>query len=56
MSFTRRNQSKALQAKGKNFLTFVHDPSSLMDECKQTREEHSMVVKGEVESNDLVGA
>ena len=39
-----------------NFLTFVHDPSSLMGECKETREIHLMVVKGEVESKDLVGA
>ena len=28
--FTRKNQPKALQAEGKNFLTFVHDPSSLV--------------------------
>ena len=27
-----------------------------MDECKETREVHLMVVKGEVESRDLVGA
>ena len=30
------NQPKALQAKGMNFLTIVHDPSSLMGECKET--------------------
>ena len=41
---------------GKNFLTFVHDPSSLMGECKETREVRLIVVKGEVESRDLVGA
>ena len=28
------NQPKALQTKGRNFLTIVHDPSSLMGECK----------------------
>ena len=34
--FTRKNQPKTLQAEGKNFLTFVHDPSSLMRECKES--------------------
>ena len=38
------NQPKALQAEGRNFLTIVHDPSSLMSECKETREVHLMVV------------
>ena len=28
--FTRKNQPKDLQVEGKNFLIFVHDPSSLM--------------------------
>ena len=41
---------------GKNFLTIVHDPSLLMGECKKTQEVHLMVVKGEVESTDLVRA
>ena len=50
------NQPKALQAKGRNFLTIVHDPSSLMGECKETREVYLMVVKGEVENRGLVGA
>ena len=50
------NQPKALQAEGRNFLTIVHDPSSLMDECKETQAIHLMVVKGEVESRDLVVA
>ena len=54
--FTRKNQPKALQVEGKNFLTFVHDPSLLMGECKETREVHLMGVKGEVESSDLVEA
>ena len=39
-----------------NFLTIVHDPSSLMGECKETQEVHLMVVKGEVESRDSVRA
>ena len=52
--FTRKNQPRALQAEGRNFLTFVHDPSSLMSEWKETREVNLMVVKGEVESRDLV--
>ena len=56
MPFTRKNQPKALQAKGRNFLTFVHDLTSLMGYCKETREVHLMVVKGEVESRNLVGA
>ena len=43
------NQPKALQAEGKNFLTIVHDPSSLLGECKETREVHFIVVKVEVE-------
>ena len=30
LPFTRKNQPKALPAEGKNFQTFVHDPSSLM--------------------------
>ena len=46
--FTRKNQPKALQVEGKNFLTFVHDPYSLMGECKETRKVRLMVVKGEV--------
>ena len=54
--FTRKNPPKALQGKGRNFLTFVHDPSSLMGQCKKTHEVHLMVMKGEVESRDLVGA
>ena len=41
---------------GKNFLTFVHDPSSLMGKCKETREVNLMVLKREIESRDLVGA
>ena len=56
MPFTRKNQPKALQVKGRNFLTFVHDPSLLTGECKETREVHLMVVKGEVGSRDLVRA
>ena len=54
--FTRENQPKALQVERRNFLTSVNNPSSLMGECKETREVHLMVVKGEVESSDLVGA
>ena len=54
VSFTRKNQPKALQVDGKNFLNFVHDSFSLMGDCKETREVHLMVVKGEVESRDLV--
>ena len=42
------NQPKVLQAKGRNFLTIVHDSSSLMDECKETQSIHLMIVKGEV--------
>ena len=38
-----------------NFLTIMHGPSSLMSECKETRELHLMVVKGEVESGNSVG-
>ena len=56
ISFTRKNQPKALQAEGRNFLTFVHDPSSLMGECKEAREVHLIIVKGEVESSNLVKA
>ena len=56
VSFTRKKRLKALQVEGKNFLTFVHDPSSLMGKCKETQEVHLMVVKREVESRDLVGA
>ena len=50
------NQPKTLQAEGRNFLTIIHDPSSLMCECKETQEVHLMVVKGEVQSRDLVVA
>ena len=50
------NQPKALQAKGRNFLTIVHYSSSLMDECTKTQAVHLMVVKGEVESNFGGGA
>ena len=50
------NQPKTLQAEGRKFLTIVHDPSSLMDECKETQAVHLIVVKGEVESRDLVVA
>ena len=52
--FTRKNQPKALQVDGKNFLNFVRDSSSHMGDCKETREVHLMVVNGEVESRDLV--
>ena len=31
------NQLKALQAEENNFVTIVHDPSSLMGECKETQ-------------------
>ena len=37
------NHPKALQVEGRNFLTIVHDSSSLMGECKKTREVHLMV-------------
>ena len=39
---------------GRNFLTVVLDTSSLMGECKETREVHLMIVKGEVAIRDLV--
>ena len=38
--FTRKNQPRGLQAEGRNFLTFVHDPSSFMGECKETQKVH----------------
>ena len=38
-----------------NFLTIVHETSSLMGDCKETREGHLMMVKGGVESRDSVG-
>ena len=44
------NQPNTLQAKGRNFLTIVHDPSSRMDGCKETQAVHLMIVKGEVDS------
>ena len=50
------NQPKALQAEGRNFLTILHDPSSLMGKSKETQEVHLMVVQGEVESRDSVRA
>ena len=50
------NQPKVLQVEGMNFLTIVHNSSSLMGECKKTREVYLMVVKGDVENRDLVGA
>ena len=53
---TRKNLPKALQAKGKNFITIVHDSSSLMVKFEETRNVHLMVVKGEVEIRDLVEA
>ena len=34
------NQPKALQVEGRNFLTIVHDPSSLMRNSKETQEVH----------------
>ena len=40
---------------GMNFLTIVHGPSSFIGECKETREVHLIVVKGETESKELVG-
>ena len=51
-----KNQLKALQVEGVNFLTVVHDASSVMGQCKETQAVHLMVVKGEVESRDLVVA
>ena len=55
LPFPRKNQPKAFKAKGRNFLTIVHGPSSFMGECKETREVHLMVVKGEAKSRELVG-
>ena len=55
LPFSRKNQPKALKAEGRNFLTIVHGPSFFMGECKETRKVHLMVVKGEVESKELVG-
>ena len=52
----RENQPKTLQAKGRNFLTIIPETSSLMGECKETKEVHLMVAKGEVESRDIVVA
>ena len=52
--FSRKNQPKALKVEKRNILTIVHDPSSFAGECRKTREVHLMVVKGEVESRDLV--
>ena len=49
----RENQLKDLQVERKNFLTIVHDPSSLIGKCKETQTVYLMVVKGEVESRDL---
>ena len=49
-------QPKDLQAEGRNFLTIMHDSFPLMGECKEIREVHLMVVKGEVKSRDLFGA
>ena len=40
---------------GRDFLTIVQNPSSLLGKCKETQEVHLIVVKGEVESRDLVG-
>ena len=51
-----RTNPRLYKRKGENFLTIVHDPSSLLGECKETREVHLIVVKVEVESKDLVGA
>ena len=51
-----KNQPKTLQAEGRNFLTIIHDPSSLTCQCKETQEVLLMVMKGEVESRDLVVA
>ena len=56
VSFTKKNQPKASQAEGMNFLIFVHDPSLLMGECEDTQEVNLMVVNGEVDSRDLVEA
>ena len=56
MPFTRKNQPKALQAEGRNFLTLVYDSTSLMGKCKDTREEHLVVVKEKIESIDLIWA
>ena len=56
MPFIGKNHPKALQVEGNSFLTFLHDPSSLMGEYKETREVHLMVVKGKVDNRDLLGA
>ena len=49
-------QPKTLKVEGRNFLTIIHDPSSPMCECKETQEVLLMVVKGEIESRDLLVA
>ena len=42
------NQPKTLQTEGRNFLTIVYYPSSLMGEYKEIQKVHLMVVKGEI--------
>ena len=53
--FARRNQPKASKAEGRNFLTIVREPTTFIEECKETREIHLLVVKREAGSEELEG-
>ena len=53
--FARKNQPKTSKVEGRSFLTIVHEPTTFIRECKEMRDVHLLVVKGEAGSEELEG-
>ena len=45
--FMKTNETKAAKVEGRNFLTITHRFTNFVKECKDTREIHVRIVKGE---------
>ena len=53
LPIVEKNQTKVSKVEGQNFLTITHKHIEFMRECKDTREVHLLVVKGESMSEPL---
>ncbi|XP_010276232.1 PREDICTED: uncharacterized protein LOC104611026 [Nelumbo nucifera] len=53
LPMAEKNQTKASKAEERNFLTITHRHSKFVRECKDTREVHLLVIKGESMSEPL---
>lgn len=47
LPIVEKNQTKAFKVEGRNFLTITHKHTKFVRECKDTREVHLLVIKGE---------